>query len=535
MVSTAIDSLLKYATITRVPEIDDNLQVEQIKIDCQGVIGEVKPVWKRLINVGYAKDILLSDVQSQLTDLQKEIGFNHLRFHGLFDDDMMVYSEGSRGNPILNFTYVDMVFDFLLSIDLLPYVEFSYMPSKLAMKDVRIFRRPSVISTPKDLFKWCYLIEELLKHCIKRYGISCVSKWLFCPWAGPEFGEMFHIYTREEYYKLYKASFDTVKKIHESFRVCGPGSTLSSLEFIDDFMEFCSKEQCIPDLLAVHCYHGLEPEEMDENIHLQERDDVFPIAISDDQHYIKNQMSLLRKLLGRKGFENLPVLLDEWNSNLWQRDLCNDTCYKSAYLFKNILENHDAAWAFGYWTVSDFMEEIAPAKEIFHGGFGLFTRNNIKKSGYRVFELLNKMGTQLLEKGDGYFVTKTKEGIQIFIYHYVHYDLMYRYRHASNMNQLERYNVFNQTESKVLHIQLKGLEVGEYIKRQYSVSPKGGSAYDEWLHMGAPEGMTIEELSYLKTRSRPEYFVEKVKIEGLFTIKVVLVPHEIQVITLMEY
>ena len=35
---------------------------------------------------------------------------------------------------------------------------------------------------------------------------------------------------------------------------------------------------------------------------------------------------------------HMPLIVEEWSNNIWQRDLCNDTCYKSAYLFKNILE-----------------------------------------------------------------------------------------------------------------------------------------------------------------------------------------------------
>lgn len=47
-------------------------------------------------------------------------------------------------------------------------------------------------------------------------------------------------------------------------------------------------------------------------------------------------------LLQKAGLGALPVLVDECSSNIWQRDLCNDTCYKAAWLFKNLLENEEA-------------------------------------------------------------------------------------------------------------------------------------------------------------------------------------------------
>lgn len=62
------------------------------------------------------------------------------------------------------------------------------------------------------------------------------------------------------------------------------------------------------------------------------------------------------------------MILEEWSNNIWQRDLCNDTSYKSAFLFKNILENYDHFEAMGYWSLSDHMEEIVPSSDLFMAG-----------------------------------------------------------------------------------------------------------------------------------------------------------------------
>ncbi len=109
--------------------------------------------------------------------------------------------------------------------------------------------------------------------------------------------------------------------------------------------------------------------------------------------------------------------MDEWSSNIWQRDLCNDTCYKSAYLFKSIMENHDSYYGLGYFSISDQLDEIAPAAEAFHGQVGLFTQNGIAKSAYRAMQLLrSRAGDKLIAKGSGYFITASEDEIQIFLH-----------------------------------------------------------------------------------------------------------------------
>ena len=72
-------------------------------------------------------------------------------------------------------------------------------------------------------------------------------------------------------------------------------------------------------------------------------------------------------------FVGVPVLFGAWSYIILRRYLCNDTCYKSAYLVKSIMENDDSYYGLVYFSISDQLDEIAPAAEAFHGGFGLFT------------------------------------------------------------------------------------------------------------------------------------------------------------------
>lgn len=267
---------------------------------------------------------------------------------------------------------------------------------------------------------------------------------------------------------------------------------------------------------------------------LEECSSAFSVAVSGDEFYLSNLLKNIKELTAKRKVDHLPILLDEWSNNIWQRDLCNDTSYKSAYIFKSILENYDRFYGMGYFNIGDQLDEVAPAPELFHGGFGLFTRKGLPKSAYRAMELLGRVGDRLLSKGNGWFITSTEDEIQIFLYSYCHYDLLYRYRHTTNLTKTERYKVFLEKQPQSYHIRLDGLKSGTHTVRRYSIGPEAGSTYDAWLAMGAPEPLTQEEENQLLRLSYPHYYMEKVENEHILSLKASLKPHEVQLITVKK-
>ena len=87
--------------------------------------------WEHTVGSDHAPMALRADWQSQLTRAHRELGFQHVRFHGLLSDDFRLVVRDT--NKLLHsFFNCDQVFDFLLSIGMKPFVELSVMPSALA-------------------------------------------------------------------------------------------------------------------------------------------------------------------------------------------------------------------------------------------------------------------------------------------------------------------------------------------------------------------------------------------------------------------
>ncbi|MGB8455832.1 MAG: helix-turn-helix domain-containing protein [Anaerocolumna sp.] len=509
-----------------------------LDVNAENLKGSLHHSFKTFTGVGRAREILMKKVQTELITLQKEIGFEYIKFHGILDDSMMLYNEDKYGNPYLGFNYVDDVLYFLLSIGLKPLIQLSFMP-KLLAKDPEstIFYNPVILSVPKDYTKWAYIITELTKHFIMRYGLPEVRTWLFSFWNSPFKPYAFAFDSDETAYELYRITRNCVKECDSHLRFGNPsyGSlSFSSSEFYN-FLDYCKLNNCYPDFYNIHCYPvktsttkdlATLGESSKENV---END---RIILSDDKDYIAHTLECLKKNIAR--YPKLPIFITEWASTSSHRDWLNDTCYRSAYIIKNILENYDAADSFGNWCLSDTMEELPQSNDEFHGELGLFTTNGVKKPAYYAFTFLNKLMDTLIEKGNGYFVTSNQRGdYALILYNYSHVSPLYAQGVLFNVTFMERYHAIIETNSLEFDFNLSHIDNGNYLLIEQIVNRDHGSAFDEWVRMGALPLTSEEEIKTLKGRSMPK--ITKIKMEvtnNSLNYYANLKPHEIRLITI---
>lgn len=504
-------SLMKYGSQEKKTECYTE-QIKEITVPMNARKQKISSHWKRMMNAGYAKSLIDGTIQEELRYIQEKIHFEYIRVKGILDDDMCLLREDMNGMIITNYAYVDEVLDFILSVNAKPMIEIGYMPQILAKEKTYKSMRAGIISAPESIEEWQKLVKALMEHLVQRYGLGKVGKWLFAPWIPPDFAG-FGMCGPTVYEDVYVASYDAIKSVDENLLVTGPGCADDG-NYLKWFIDMCRRRGCMPEIITFRSYSAIEAEQEESGLKLIGNNESFLMATSGDEDYLQHVVESLNKLLQKEGLGNIPLVLEEWSNNIWQRDLCNDTCFKSAYLFKNILENNQNLSAMGYFALNDRIDEVPPAETTFHGGFGLFTKNNIPKSACRAMELLNQMGDTLVQSGEGYYITQKEDEIQIFLYNYCHYDLLYRYRHMVNMSSANRYQVFVPKESQAFYIQLADMEEGIYEVRRYGITRGGGSSYDEWVKMGAPEPLEQEEQEMLRNLSQPQYQRERVTVEA---------------------
>ena len=134
-------------------------------------------IGKKCVGSCHAYTALREDYRMMLRKAKKDLGFQYVRFHGIFNDQMSVVREVEPGKYEYNFVNIDNILDFLLSIDMKPFLELSFMPTPFASGDQTCFYYKGNVTMPKSFELWDGLIVELLKHLESRYGIEEMEKW----------------------------------------------------------------------------------------------------------------------------------------------------------------------------------------------------------------------------------------------------------------------------------------------------------------------------------------------------------------------
>src|SRR6266850_7441414 len=88
--------------------IDQNRSpVRVIEVDYSKIKGPHNQFFREVVGAGRAAEGLRADWQRDLALVHRECGFKYIRFHGLLQDELGVYSEDRLGRPRYNFQYID--------------------------------------------------------------------------------------------------------------------------------------------------------------------------------------------------------------------------------------------------------------------------------------------------------------------------------------------------------------------------------------------------------------------------------------------
>lgn len=335
--------------------------------------------WEHTVGSGHAPLALRADWQAQLQRSHAACGFRHVRFHGLLSGSMQTMFIHDD-EPIYSFFNVDRIFDFLLEIGVRPFVELSFMPEALASGHETVFNYVNHVSPPKDYAQWGELIHELVSHCVARYGLSEVRRWYFEVWNEPNL-DAFWSGSRDDYFKLYRVTVETIKAIDAGIRVGGPSTARN--EWLPEFLEFCAQHDLPVDFLTTHHYPT----------------DAFGSPDDDTTTQLaKAERSILRKEAkqAKSEADGKPLYYTEWNSSSNPRDARHDLPYTAAFAVKTIMEAQGLVQGYSFWTFSDIFEENYMPSQPFHGGFGLLNLYGIPKPVFRAYELLHRLGDRQL-------------------------------------------------------------------------------------------------------------------------------------------
>jgi xylan 1,4-beta-xylosidase len=460
----------------------------------------LKHAWEHTIGSGHAPLALRADWQEQLRRCHDELGFRHVRFHGLLSDDMGTLI-AHQDKPLYSFFNADSICDFLLSIGMRPFVELGFMPEMLASGPETVFHYRGNITPPKDYDAWGTLIRKLVGHWVERYGIAEVRQWFFEVWNEANL-PAFWTGTQEDYFKLYAHTAQAIKSIDGSLRVGGPATSMTA--WVEELRDYAENNRLPVDFISTHIYPtdplGFEGADTEEQLANSPRD------------LLRDRAKLVREQARGR-----PVYFTEWNISSNPRDHYHDEPFAAAYAARIVLESDHFVEGYGYWTFTDIFEENYFPSIPFHGGFGLLNLHGIPKPIYRAFQLLHHLGHERLPVVGTHltvnaWVVRKRGSVTVFLTNHA------QPRHDIVMERV------------AIRLTDAPAPLAATIER---IDEDHANPRRQWREMGEPEYLSRAQVEELEAASRlvKEPF-DVIHADGTVRFDVDLPPHAIAAVTL---
>lgn len=475
--------------------------------------------WSVGVGAGRANEGLRAGWLEHLQTVKEHCGFQYVRMHGLFCDDMFVYFQKPDGRAVYNWQYVDEVYDRMLALGVKPFVELAFFPKDIAAPDskTQMWYRGNVSVDRNNFGKWHDLVKAFTQHVVDRYGINEVLTWYFEVWNEPNLtgtGGFFHG-TKSDYFRLYKESANAVKSVDSRLKIGGPatsnfiadgrhdGEILDHAKsrfyaqseinkqqwkgiWIEEFLRYCERENLPVDFISTHPYptdYALDPESG------RSKDAIRYV------HSLKDDITWLRKQIANSKYPDAEIHLTEWSTSPNSRDRMHDILPPAAYIIKTNLDCIGMANSLMYWTFTDVFEEKGGGEEIFHGGFGMINFQGLVKPSLHAYRMLHQLGDEKIFYQDPVFVSRSSQTGKVSA-------LAFNYpaEYEEAVPSAKNFHNYMDATVKKLDLVLEGLKPGAVFEIE-TLDKENGNVYDDYREMGAPHSPSRQEIAVLKEKA----------------------------------
>lgn len=456
------------------------MQRVHVSGSASGVLGDA---WRTCVGTGRFNLALRQDYQESLALVQREIGFRHIRGHGILHDDVAVHRPydvaGHRGTAYV-FTYVDQVVDAYLRLGIKPFLELGFMPRGLASGDQTVFWWQGNVTPPRDHAEWARLVQALLRHLIDRYGIDEVRTWPVEVWNEPNLTHFWAGADQEEYFRLYETSVLAVKDVDAALQVGGPAISPGADDWWEPFADFVTRRDLPADFLSVHAYTSGPAQHVPFGVYqtLRRPEDLL------------DQFARPAKLLAGTALAGRPLHVTEFNTSYRPDNPVHDTAYNAAYLAPVLASGGEHAASFAYWTFSDVFEEEGVPASFFHGGFGMLGHRQVRKPTFHLYAFMARMGQEVLARGVDHLVTRHASTGQVTVLAWQPVG------GTDDTAEAERHEIR-------LSVPVSATGSGRVFGMRYDVDETAGNAWAAWREMGRPASPSARQLDALHEASEP--------------------------------
>ena len=470
------------------------------------------------VGADYPGTLYREDSLAQLKTAVDELGFRYLRFHAIFHDVLKTVTRDANGQLVFDFTGITQLYDALLARRIKPFVELGFTPLALKTSDNKIFYWAGNTSHPEP-DGWVALIDAFIRHLLRRYGAAEVRSWYFEVWNEPNLDGFWEGADQAAYFDLYTRTAKTIKTIDVQLRVGGPST--AGAAWVPEFLAHAKATSSPVDFITTHTY-GVDNGFLDE---FGKED----LKLSPSPDAIVGDVRRVRQEIEASHLPGLPLFFTEWSTSYNPRDLVHDSYMGAAYVLTKLKQTQGLAQHMSYWVYSDLFEEPGPPDAPFHGGFGLMTREGVRKPVWFAYKYLAALRGREVPSEDAFsWAAMDGESVQALVW-----DWRNTEQKVSNRSFFGKPRPARDVGTAT--VELHHLPPGRYRLTQRRTGWEVNDAHTAYLKMGSPKNLDARQLAELqgRTADKPELQRElRVGASGSITVTLKLRSHDVVLLSL---
>ncbi|WP_342047022.1 helix-turn-helix domain-containing protein [Bacillus sp. OTU530] len=418
----------------------------------------------KLLVIGQLEYALHEEVQADLKLIQEELGFEYIYFTNLFSDSFAMttplYQIGGQ------FYQMDALFSRFQQLGLVPFI--------------RVEVEKEVASSSEYLKK----LGEFLQHSLSYFGSAFVGKWRF-ELVFPEWGEPAKRFYQDFYQTVKEWASAAKVGLHVPFSL-GKGIPVPAADFLNQISDRC-------ELVCFTCNPNEEVDFTDMNNH----------TFEGVKNYVKKACSRLKESLSFAGLGEVPIFLTEWNTLYGNTMDLSGTFFRSALIFKEMLDAMKEISGLGFWIDTHSLEKNNLDQDhIAMNGIALLYYYQIKRPAYFNFQLMEKMALRILAEGEDFVMAMGENGYQLAVYNPSYINPSYSVE-----------SFFLHSIAKEKKVVISGLPPGRYQIRKHILDQNNGEFYINWINLQHQDIYDQEVISFIKQGTHPDLQIYEKKVE----------------------
>jgi xylan 1,4-beta-xylosidase len=492
----------------------------QIQINTKHIVPYHK-TWNDTINLGSLSNLLTSSFYDSIRRYYNTLSVKYVRITDVLSKKII---KKDTESGIYNFTNLDTFLDFLCTLDLIPFIKLE-----------KTCTNPESMDSDGPVFDFDYeILEELMKHCLYRYGYKFISSWRF-EIAGCHNNRLSTLDTPSGYTQFYTQLYQTIKQHFPECQIGGPGYNIcGDFDQFKSHFKFYTEHKLPFNFISLYAYsYKLSPSGAESSF------DVAAI-ISPDPAHIYHAFCRYEELI-IQNCPNIPIFVSELGATIFGNNYIYDSVYLSAFLCKSYLGlfQHCDCIAFNGFTVPP--SDLDYQSSTYNSKAGMVSSNGIPNPVLHAYSFLNNLGRNLISYDDNYIMTcNSSNRYQLLVFNYVHFNKQFCMNPLDDIALENTYSIFEEASHQVFLLECHGISPGRYKVTQFALNRNYGSALDKYIQILKQGNTTSAELlstllhfteketAYYRQTSIPRQDIHYTDFDDTLRMNIALAPHEVQ-------